>query len=522
MIFLIARKVWPFAIMLPMPNITLATLNARYIHASLGLRYLKANMGELEPLTTIREFIITDRPIDIAETLLADAPDIIGLGVYIWNVREATELVKLIKMVSPQTLVVLGGPEVSYESEEQEIVQAADYVICGMADLAFAELCRALLAGKRPPQKIIQAGQPPLSLIRLPYEQFTAEDIANRLIYVEASRGCPFKCEFCLSSLDKTAWPFDIDAFLEAMGRLYARGVRHFKFVDRTFNLKVDTSIRILEYFLAKQDEQLFLHFELIPDHLPERLKAAIKRFPAGTLQFEIGIQTFNPEVQTLISRRQDNQKSGDNIRWLVEETTAHLHTDLIVGLPGEDMDSFAEGFDRLVALGAEEIQVGILKRLRGTPIIRHTEAYAMRYNPAPPYNILATSDIGFADMQRLSRFARYWDMVANSGRFKDTLPLLLGHQPFARFMAFADWLFSTTRQTHKIALSRLFGFVYHYLSQEVVVTEEALFAAMLADYARTGQKGLPEFMKLDVEKGQDNRRRKSNIATQRQARHAH
>ena len=503
-----------------MPNITLATLNARYIHASLGLRYLKANMGELESSTTIKEFIITNRPIDIAEKLLADSPDIIGLGVYIWNVTEITALVGIIKAISPQTIIVLGGPEVSFETDEQPLVQTVDYIITGMADLAFFELCQKILSGNLPQQKIIHVAQPSMDMIHLPYDQFTEEDIANRVIYVEASRGCPFKCEFCLSSLDKTAWPFDIDKFLESMQRLYDRGVRHYKFVDRTFNLKIDTSIRILDFFLAKQDEELFLHFELIPDHLPEKLKSAIQKFPDGALQFEIGIQTFNPDVQALISRKQDNQKAIDNIRWLTNETTAHLHTDLIVGLPGEDIKSFAESFDLLMSLNPGEIQVGILKRLRGTPIIRHTDTYDMRYNPAPPYNILSTDRIDFNEMQRLSRFARYWGMIANSGRFKNSLAPLLADKPFDRFMHFSDWLYETTNQTHKISLKRLFDLIYEYMTDVIGIQVSVASPGLITDYARAGFRGEAGFVKPAVQEQLAMGRRKVKAAAKRQARH--
>lgn len=504
-----------------MSKITLATLNARYIHASLGLRYLKANMGELESSTSIKEFIISSRPIDIAEELLSDSPDIIGLGVYIWNVVEISALVGLLKTISPNTTIVLGGPEVSFETEKQSLVVQADYIITGMADLAFAELCQNILSNNAPQQKIIPVDQPSMNEIRLPYGQFTEEDIANRVIYVEASRGCPFKCEFCLSSLDKTAWPFNVDNFLESMQRLYEKGVRHFKFVDRTFNLKIDSSIRILEFFLEKEDETLFLHFELIPDHLPEKLKAAIKRFPEGALQFEIGIQTFNPEVQSLISRKQDNRKAIDNIRWLREETTAHLHTDLIVGLPGEGIESFAQGFDQLMALNPGEIQVGILKRLRGTPIIRHTDAYDMRYNPSPPYNILSTGVINFNQMQRLSRFARYWDMVANSGRFKNSLPTLLGESPFSRFMHFSGWLFETTGQTHKIALKRLFDLVHEYLTSELKISGSTITPALMIDYTRSKSKGVPGFLQSVARSGKSNILKKKSKSDKRQVRHA-
>jgi len=247
--------------------------------------------------------------------------------------------------------VVVGGPEVSYETEHQRICALADYVVTGWGDVAFPELCRKLLSGEKPPGKIIAGWQPALSEIELPYAEYTDEDIARRFLYVEASRGCPFKCEFCLSSLDKTAWGFDLDRFMAELAQLHARGARHFRFVDRTFNLKTGVGLRILEFFLERLDERLFVHFEVIPDHLPEKLKAAIARFPSGSLQFEVGIQTWNRDVQALISRRQDDAQAEANLGWLRRESNALVHVDLIAGLPGEDLESFGRGFDRLHAL---------------------------------------------------------------------------------------------------------------------------------------------------------------------------
>ncbi len=479
-----------------MPDILLATLNARYIHASLGLRYLFANLGAHQAAAEIVEFVITQRPIDIAETILARSPRIVGFGVYIWNVEETAKVIALLKTVRPDLHIVLGGPEVSYECDEQPIVALADYVITGWADVTFATLCAELIGGLRREQKIIAGMQPHLNDLALPYRYYTDQDIARRLIYVEASRGCPFKCEFCLSSLDKTAWPFDLDRFLAEIQSLHERGARHFKFVDRTFNLNIRSSQRILEFFLERLDDQLFLHFELIPDHLPDPLKAIIARFPAGQLQFEIGIQSWDPSVQSLISRRQDNERSEANIRWLRENTGAHLHTDLIVGLPGETLAGFAVGFDRLVALRPHEIQVGILKRLRGTPIARHTQPFAMQYSPHPPYNILANALLDFPTMQRLQRFARYWDLIGNSGRFVHTMPLLLGSQPFERFLRFADWLYARTGQTHAIALDRLFELVYAALTEFFKITDESARGALVADYGASGARGAPFFLR--------------------------
>lgn len=478
-----------------MAAIILATLNARYFHSSLGLRYLLANMGELQAQTELMEFIVTQRPLDIVASLLARQPTIIGFGVYIWNVEETTKVVALLKQVRPDIIVVLGGPEVSYETGEQPIVRLADHVLTGPADLAFGPLCGQILTEGRPPP-LIAAEPPPLAQIALPYRFYTDEDIANRLIYVEASRGCPFRCEFCLSALDRTVWPFDPERFLGEMHMLYERGARQFKFVDRTFNLSVGTSRRILEFFRERLDDRLFLHFELIPDRLPDPLKSAIAAFPPGSLQLEIGVQTFNPRVQTLIRRRQDDRKTEENLIWLRRHTHAHLHADLIAGLPGEDLASFGQGFNRLAALNPHEIQVGILKRLRGAPISRHTGTFGIRYNPYPPYNILCSDLLDFATVQRLSRFARYWDLIANSGRFQRARPLLLGEDPFERFLRFSDWLYAATGQTHQFALDRLFDLVYQGLTGALGVASDIAYEALAQDYRDSGAKGYPGFLR--------------------------
>jgi hypothetical protein len=351
------------------------------------------------------------------------------------------------------------------------------------------------MAGRAPAQKVHAGVQPKLADITLPYTEYTDEDIARRFIYVEASRGCPFKCEFCLSALDKTAWPFEQERFLAELRALYDRGARHFRFVDRTFNLKVAASLAILDFFLERLSDDLFIHFELIPDHLPEKLKAAILRFPQGRLHFEVGIQTWDEAVQARISRKQDNALAETNLRWLREESPALIHVDLIAGLPGEDLVTFGRGFDRLYALKPHEIQVGILKRLRGAPIDRHTVGHSMRYSPDTPYVVLATDAMSFTDVQRIVRFARYWDLVGNSGRFHRALPLLLADSPFARFMQFTDWLYARTAKTHEFALEKLCGYLHDFLVE--TGSDAAMVApAVVGDYEASGAKGRLPFMK--------------------------
>ncbi len=473
-----------------MPDIVLATLNAKYIHASFGLRYLMANLGELRARAVMAEFVINQQPLEIVEAILIQKPRIVGFGVYIWNVVQTTEVVSLLKRIRPELIVILGGPEVSHETQGQAIVQLADHVITGEADVKFAEVCQHILDGDAtsPLPQIIAAELPSLNLLAAPYDLYTEEDLKHRVIYVEASRGCPFTCEFCLSSLDIPVRAFATDAFLAAMQRLLDRGATQFKFVDRTFNLHLPTSMGILQFFLDRWRDGLFLHFEMVPDRLPEPLRELIKKFPPGAVQFEVGIQTFDDTTSKNISRRQNLARLEDNFRFLREETGVHIHADLIAGLPGECLESFGRGFDRLVKLAPQEIQVGILKRLRGTPIARHDDDYQMVYAPQPPYEILSTRDISFPDMQRMRRFARYWDIVANSGHFTGTLKLLWegDASPFTEFLSFSDWLHVTLRRTHQIALHVMAQALFDFLTQVKGLDHELAAAALETDWHRT------------------------------------
>ena len=505
-----------------MAQIVLSTLNARYIHASFGLRYLLANLGQLRQETRLIEFDIQQRPLDVVETILAQQPRIVGLGVYIWNTGQAAQVVAALKRVRPDIIVVLGGPEVSFETGGQEIVRLADYVITGEADLEFAALCRHILAGTPPAQKIIPAPLPDPAQLALPYDLYNDEDVAHRIIYVEASRGCPFTCEFCLSSLDVPVRQFPLPPLLAELQKLLDRGVSQFKFVDRTFNLNIATSKTILQFFLDRHCHGLFLHFEMIPDRLPEPLREVIVQFPPGALQFEVGIQTFDEMVAKNISRRQDYARLADNMQFLRRQTGVHIHADLIAGLPGETLESFAAGFDRLLALGPQEIQVGILKRLRGTPITRHDEAWQMVYSPHPPYEILQNKLLDFSVMQRLRRFARYWDLVGNSGNFLETTPLLCqtNSSAFAAFMKWSDWLYEQIGRQHSIALDRLAQCLFQYLTEECALARVAVAEALWRDWQKAGRREKPAFLAAHIPEAEVHPPRAKSEAPKRQARH--
>ncbi|MFT5835778.1 MAG: radical SAM superfamily enzyme YgiQ (UPF0313 family) [Sulfurimonas sp.] len=476
--------------------IILTTLNSRFTHSSIGLRYLYANLRELQRDAKILEFSINDALQTIAEKLLISSPKIIGIGVYIWNASEVNELLHIIKKISPQTKVILGGPEVTHEPFRVNFDEA-DYIIQGEGDIAFYEICRKILDEKEIESRIIKMSLPSLKDIVLPYEFYTDSDIQNRYLYVEVSRGCPFSCEFCLSSMDEKVRAFDLDAVLAEFEKLWQRGARNFKFVDRTFNLNMMTANKILDFFLAK-DDQYFAHFEVIPDHFPASIKEKIKQFPHGALQLEIGIQTLNLEIANNISRQLKLDKIKENIGFLENETHAHIHLDLIVGLPGESLESFGANLDELVSLSSCEVQIGILKKLSGTFINRHDIEHGMVYSDKPPYDILKNAKLSFNDIQIMKRFSRFWDLTYNSRNFKKSAPLLWkdSTEVYKNFYAFSAWMYEQTDSTWKISLQRLGELMFMYLKDVKKLDPEFIASIMLEDMMKLKGRAIPAYLK--------------------------
>ncbi|SFV62725.1 Mg-protoporphyrin IX monomethyl ester oxidative cyclase [hydrothermal vent metagenome] len=475
-------------------QIILTTLNSRFTHSAIGLRYLYANMNELQNSTQILEFSINDAIQTIAEKLLFNAPDIIGIGVYIWNVSQVAELIHIIKKVSPNTKIILGGPEVTYEPFRVNL-DDADYIIQGEGDTAFYELCINIQDGTSK-ERIIKMTLPKLKELKLPYQYYTDDDIKNRYIYVEISRGCPFECEFCLSSMDEKVRAFNLEEILEEFEKLWQRGARNFKFVDRTFNLNMRAANGILDFFLSKEPPY-FAHFEVIPDHFPASLRSKIKQFPDGALQLEIGIQTLNLEVAKNVSRILKLDKIEENIAFLENETTAHIHLDLIVGLPGESLESFGANLDKLMSMSSCEIQIGILKKLSGTYIKRHDVDFEMHYSNIPPYDILKNIDLSFNDIQIMKRFARFWDLTYNSGNFKKSIELLWKDESvYKNFYAFGLWIYEQTDSTWKISLQRLGELLFGYLTEVKYLEKQDVADAMLNDMMKLKGRAIPLYLK--------------------------
>lgn len=504
-------------------SILLCALNSTYQHAAFGLRYLRANLKELKDQSVIIEFTISQSPLEIVEKILSLEPQIVGFGVYIWNADEVLKIIRHLKQLAPEIKIILGGPEISHETETQAHVNYCDYILKGEADFSFYNLCYDILSN-RPLEgwkKISQHPLPDIKTIELPYDLYTDEDIKNRVLYVEASRGCPYKCEYCLSSLDISVRNFAVDPFLQQIQALIDRGAKQFKFVDRTFNLSPTISESILNFFLKQIDKKLFLHFEMVPDRLPDNLKTLIKQFPQGSLQFEIGIQTLNETVSSLISRRQNHVKMQENFLFLRQHTHVHTHADLIVGLPAETLASFKKGFDQLIQWDPDEIQVGILKRLKGTPIIRHQEKFEMVYSENTPYPILKTKDLTFQELQQMNRFSRFWDMIANSGQFNLTINFLKQKTKteeksfFDLFFNLSLFLYDRHRSTFAISLINLAESVFRYLIDSLEISKIQAAELIYRDFCTIKKRDIPHYLKPFIEdtSRKNNSPRKTQVA---------
>jgi radical SAM superfamily enzyme YgiQ (UPF0313 family) len=474
-----------------MKDILLAAINAKWIHPSLALRLLKANLGPLENRCDIIEFALRQPLCEKMTPLLLARPKILGLSVSIWNHPATLELLKKLREAwaleaVQKPVIILGGPEASYLCRESEILQLADYCIRGEGETAFRELCGAILEEDLTRTMPAQAGSSAsrrndgeilinnkfntvnVTEIKSGYSLYTDEDLNRKLVYVEASRGCPFGCEFCLSAASSGAAgvrEFPLEPFFYEMEDLIRRGAKTFKFLDRSFNLNIERAQEIMEFFLYninKQKKQnrkpLIVHFEMVPSRFPPELIDTLARFPSNTLRLEIGIQTLNPDVSARIGRPSKPEQELKTLRLLGEKTNAIIHADLIAGLPGEDVSSFGKGFDALWAAlfpgcgnNRIEIQLGILKLLPGAPIARHIEPFGMKFNPLPPYEIIETSDIPASGLDRIKNFARFWELIVNRGL------LDIGPAPvFDRFMALSDSLLARFGRNWGIAKDEL------------------------------------------------------------------
>ena len=479
-----------------MADILLVTYTARYSHCAFGLRYLLANLGKFQSQAEIVEYDLRKSPIDATEELLRKEPKIICLSCHIWNITQIRATAKLIKQIAPKVAVVLGGPEVSYETDDEPAAACADVVVCGEGDGVIEELCERLLKTNKV-EHILRPQTPDLSTIELPYDFYTDEDIANRVIYVETSRGCPFRCAYCMSALDTKVRLFPIEKLLAAFSRLLSRGARHFKFVDRSFNILPERAVEILSFFNENYVEGLVVHVELVPSSLPAELREVLKNFPKGGLHIEVGVQTFDEAVGKRVGRPFKSEVVEEALAFLCQETGADVHADLIVGLPGETLGSFAKGFDKLVKLGPGEVQVGILKRLRGAPLTKKTEEWQLLFSETTPYEILKTKELEFAEIQVLRRFGRFFELLHNRGKLPETIKLLMSRgSPYDVVSRVNQWLYKKFGRAHDISLENLALALKDFLVIEEQCDEEHVMIRLRKDFERVGRRRRPHWLK--------------------------
>lgn len=416
-------------------KILLTAINSKYIHSNLAVRYLKAYTKDLEAECKIREFTINDRIERILEEIISEKADVVAFSCYIWNMEYVRKLAALIKLVDANIEILYGGPEVSYDSKMVLDENPGEYVIVGEGEETFREFVQYKLKRKslndilgltyRYGGEVVQNPVRPaldMNTLIFPYE--ADEELGEKIVYYEASRGCPFSCKYCLSSTDHGVRFLDVERVKRELMYFIEKKVRLVKFVDRTFNCKHDYSMSIWK-FLMEQDTKTTFHFELSADLLKDDEIELLNKAPKNRFQFEVGVQTTNEEVLKNIQRYVTFNKLKEKVFGIQRGNNIKQHLDLIAGLPGEDVESFKKSFNDVHSLRPEEIQLGFLKLLKGSSMREEAERWGMSYSPYAPYEILKSNKVSYEEMIMLKKVEEMVDRYYNSGKFNTILRFL-------------------------------------------------------------------------------------------------
>ena len=489
----------------------LCALNAKYVHTALSVRYIKAYAEKhcQNVNCTILEETINTKSSVVSDMILKLKPDIVAFSCYIWNINNVIEICARIKEQSPKIIIILGGPEVTYNAEYYLNNTHIDYVQCGEGERPMSVLLDCIALSEAIPDDIgvcykkdekihisVPYCEKNLSLIESPYTDEYTETVKGRIAYIETTRGCPFSCTFCLSGGQKGVRCFDDKYVKESIIKLWKSGAHTIKFIDRTFNANKNHANSIISFILENKEsmpQNVCFHFEVAADILSDSTMELLLSAPDGLFQIEAGLQSFNHETLEAVSRKTDNDKVCRNVKALAERGNMHIHIDLIAGLPYENLESFKDSFNRAYSVGAHMLQLGFLKLLYGSTLRDQAESFGFEYSNIAPYEIMSTNWLSREDMLVIKDAEDANEKISNSGRFKDTLKYILevsGKTPFDLFCGFG--------KKHSMSLDEYTQLVFEYFSGLPGVNKARLRDIMCCDRLRTNRSGkLPECLKI-------------------------
>ena len=495
-------------------KILLTAVNTKFVHSNLAVRYLRAFTKDLNYDVKIREFSINDREEHILKEIIEEKADVVAFSTYIWNVELIERVANLIKIVSPKTEILYGGPEVSYDSKTCLEESVGDYIIEGEGEKTYREFVEYKLGLRniedikglyyKKEGKVLFNGSRPLMKmdeIVFPYEE--DEDLNNKIVYYEGSRGCPFNCKYCLSSTTHGVRFHSIERTLSELNFFIKKKVRLVKFVDRTFNCNHKYSMAVWE-FLINADTDTKFHFEISADILKKEEIEILKKAPKGRFQFEVGVQTTNDNVLKNINRFVNFSDIKEKVEELLSIKNIQQHLDLIAGLPGEDYESFIRSFNDVHSIRPEEIQLGFLKLLKGSDMRRDAHLYDMKYSPYPPYEVFSTDKISYEEMQILKRVEAVVDKYYNSQKFNTILQFFYNKfdTPYDFFNALGEYFEYKGYFNRNIGNSEYYKVFLDFNLEILKGDEDYLVDIIRYDYLSFNKKrGIPEFLRSSIDK---------------------
>lgn len=476
-------------------KVILTTLNAKYIHTSLALRWLYvANKDKFD--ISFKEYVIKEDVNTIVDDLLLQKPDVVGISVYIWNVEKVKLLIDLIKEKSPQTIIIIGGPEVTYEPDYFIENWDVDYLISGEGEFVLGELLTAISTNREPvidgiskkgsvSRIVAKADLEKLASLPSPYQlEEDKENMKNRLLYFETSRGCPYQCQYCLSSLEKGVRYFPRHHIVDNLSYFIGSNAKQIKFLDRTFNLNKEHTRFVFDFLIDNYRPGLSCQFEIYADLLTdESINYLNKNLPENYFRFEIGIQSTYEPTNIAVRRKQNFELLAGNIQKLMDGGKIDLHLDLIAGLPYETYERFVKSFNDVFRLKAKELQLGFLKMLRGTSLRRNADKYGYKYSLLAPYEIESNNDISHEELERIHDAEHALEKYWNSGKFSRTMQVLTDtyykDRYFELFDEIGQYYNLHNLPHHGYRLEDLFLFLHNFLLSRGI----DLFTELRTDY---------------------------------------